>query len=278
MKIILIGILSCFTFFNVLGCSSGSSSDNPQPVITKIVIDTDGVKNNYFQSERLNLKNLKVVAVYSDNSSMPVTDYTTIPENNSSFDSAGEIDVLISYADFTKSFRINVEPISVTGISINSDNVKKNYHISESLDLTGLIVKKNCNDGNSIIVSDYSSNPSDSSNFDSSGDKKITVSYAGFSETFIIHVAKSVISATSPVYSHSDDNFLTYSDGTFTASSGYVSYTWFLDEKMERVHSQTYTPISVNPDLKTGHHTVMAVVKNEKGEVYSSSYEFTIKD
>ena len=127
MKIILIGILSCFTFFNVLGCSSGSSSDNPQPVITKIVIDTDGVKNNYFQSERLNLKNLKVVAVYSDNSSMPVTDYTTIPENNSSFDSAGEIDVLISYADFTKSFRINVEPISVTGISINSDNVKKNY-------------------------------------------------------------------------------------------------------------------------------------------------------
>lgn len=278
MKNSLIGFLCCLILFNALSCSSEASSDSPPPVITKIVIDTNGVKNSYFQSERLDLNNLKVTAFFNDNSSRIVTDYTTIPENNSSFDSTGEIDVAVSYADFTESFKINVEPVSVTGISIDTENIKKNYHISEPLDLTGLIVLKNCNDGNSVEISDYSTSPSNRSNFDSAGDKTITVSCAGFNDEFTVHVTKSVISATSPVYSQSDDNFLNYSNGTFTASGGYVTYTWFLDEKMESVHSQTYSPLTVNPDLRPGHHIVMAVVRNEKGEVFSASYEFTVKD
>lgn len=61
---------------------------------------------------------------------------------------------------------------------------------------------------------------------------------------------------------------------TFTADSGYSSYTWAIDGSSETTSSESYT-IELS-SLGTGNHTLLLVVTDASGEVYSATCTFTV--
>ena len=102
-------------------------------------MNADNVKKAYNYGDKLDLTGLVVTAKYSDNTTVAVTDYTTYPANDATLIQLGEVSVRVDYQNFSESFTITVAKV-LTGITLNTNNVKKEYYVGESLDLTGLVV------------------------------------------------------------------------------------------------------------------------------------------
>lgn len=73
---------------------------------------------------------------------------------------------------------------------------------------------------------------------------------------------------------HDPENLLTYSDGIFTAKKGVFSYAWWLDGSKLNAVSNKLDVKSRN--LSAGAHTLMLVVTDEYGDVYSATAVFVI--
>ena len=83
----------------------------------------------------------------------------------------------------------------VTGIEITAEPTKKTYSVGDTLDLTGGKIKVTYEDGKTDTV-DITSDMV--SGFDSTveGDKTVTVTYGGFTDTFMVTVAHTHVLAT----------------------------------------------------------------------------------
>ena len=79
-------------------------------------------------------------------------------------------------------------------ISLNTDNVKKNYEQGERLNLTGLVVTASYDNGSTAVIpeGEYTTDPINNSVLDETGFKSITVTYQNVSKTFGIVVSKKV--------------------------------------------------------------------------------------
>ena len=90
--------------------SSSSSSSSVAPILMDISLNTDNVKKNYEQGERLNLTGLVVTASYDNGSTavIPEGEYTTDPANNSVLDETGSKSITVTYQNVSKTFDIVV--------------------------------------------------------------------------------------------------------------------------------------------------------------------------
>jgi hypothetical protein len=81
---------------------------------------------------------------------------------------------------------------TLTGITLNSSSVKKNYNQNETLDLTGLVVTANYSDGTGATVTGYTSNPANGATLSTTGQITVTVTYTEGTVTktasFIVNV------------------------------------------------------------------------------------------
>ena len=89
---------------------------------------------------------------------------------------------------------------TLTGISLNTENVKKSYILGEALDLTGLVVTANYSDGNNTVVTDYVASPANGAQLNL-GNNEITITYQSASAKFNVFVkqAQSIILNTTNV-------------------------------------------------------------------------------
>jgi hypothetical protein len=166
---------------NVLVYKEGEAA----PTLTGITLNTDSVKKTYTQNETLDLSGLVVTASYSDNSSVAVTDYTASPADGETLSEIGTITVTITYTEETvtdtKNFDVTVSAAistkTLSGITLNTDSVKKDYTQNEQLDLTGLIVTANYTDNPSVPVTDYTASPADGETLSEIGTRTVTISY-----------------------------------------------------------------------------------------------------
>ena len=137
-------------------------------------------KTEYEVGEELDLTGLTVVANYSDGTTETVTDYEV-----SGFDSttAGEKTVTVTYQDKTATFTVTVKK-TLSSITVEGPD-KTEYELGEELDLTGLTVVANYNDGTTETVTGY-----EVSGFDSTaaGEKTVTVTYQDKTATFTVTV------------------------------------------------------------------------------------------
>ena len=161
--------------------SSSSSSSSVAPKVTGITLNTDLVKKAYKYGEALDLTGLVVTAKYSDNSTKAVTDYTTNPANGTKLEVVGEKEITVSYQTFSEKFTVTVTK-ELTGITLNTDNVKKYYRAGEALDLTGLVVTAYYNETITEVVTDYTTNIANGTVIEQ--DTKITVTYGRFTADF----------------------------------------------------------------------------------------------
>ena len=166
-----------------------STTSSREPVATGITLNTNNVKKDYLHGDALDLTGLVVNVNYDNGSNTQTTDYTTNPADGTALNTVGVVKVTVSYLTFTADFNITVSA-KLTGIVINTDNVKKEYEQGEALDLTGLVVTAQYSDNTTANVTDYTTNPANGTVFNEIKEETITVSYNNFNETFKVNVVK----------------------------------------------------------------------------------------
>ncbi len=82
------------------------------------------------------------------------------------------------------------------------------------------------------------------------------------------------ITVVTPTY-HDIPNLLTYSDNTFTALSGYETYSWYIDRTKQSNSTSTLTLDTSS--LSAGNHTVTVMVTDSQGGAYSAEMTFQVK-
>ena len=133
---------------------SSSSSSSVAPKVTGVALNTDLVKKAYKYGEALDLTGLVVTANYDNNSNEVVKNYTTDPANGTVLNEVGDKTVTVTYLTFTANFSVKVEK-ELTGITLDTTNVKKYYRFGQTLDLTGLVVTANYSNNTKETVTDY---------------------------------------------------------------------------------------------------------------------------
>jgi len=165
--------------------------------VTSISITSLPHKLNYFEGEALDTTGLEITACYNNGTEEIVTNYTI-----SSLDLyVGKNTVTITYGGFTATFDVEVEEVVVTSISITETPVKLTYIEGEELDTTGLEVTAYYNNGTNKIITDYTVDGYTSTE----GTKTITVSYKGYTDTFVVSVVYVPANITSDIYVVGDD-------------------------------------------------------------------------
>ena len=220
-------------------------------VLTGIELNTDNVKKEYAYNDNLDLTGLVVTAKYNDNSTAVVTEYTTDPANGAALTNLGENTVTVTYQEKTASFKITVTKV-LTGIELDTTNVKKEYNYNEVLDLTGLVVTAKYNDNSTIAVTDYTTNPVNGALLTTVGDNTITVTYQEKTATFKISVIKSLTGIDIDI-----DNVKTeYYYNDELDLSGLVVKAKYDDNSVETVTEYTTDPANGTVLDTLGEHTV----------------------
>jgi len=162
--------------------------------LTNIVITTEPLKKIYNVDDTLDLTGLVVTANYS-NGDAAIIVHSSL-QISYDFSTAGEKTVTITFNGRTASFTVTVNTVdvSLTNIVITSEPLKKIYNVDDTLDLAGLVVTANYNNGDAIIIEHSSLQIS--YDFSTAGEKTVTVTFGGKSDTFAVTVNENVISVT----------------------------------------------------------------------------------
>ena len=220
-------------------------------VLTGIELNAETVKKEYAYNENLDLTGLVVTAKYNDNSSAAVTDYTTNPANGAALTNLGENTVTVTYNEKTASFKINVVK-TLTGIELDTANVKKEYNYGEALDLSGLVVTAKYNDNSTAAVTDYTTNPVNGATLTTAGENTVTVTYKEKTASFKIEVAKTLTGIDIDI-----DNVKTeYYYNDELDLSGLVVKAKYDDNSVETVTDYTTNPANGTVLKALGENTV----------------------
>ena len=95
----------------------------------------------------------------------------------------------ISSSSGSSSSSSSVAP-TLTGIALDTANVKKSYEQGETLDLTGLVVTANYSNNNNEVVTNYSTTPANGAKLDTVGAIPVTVAYKTATASFNVIVAR----------------------------------------------------------------------------------------
>ena len=203
--------------------------------LSSITITTQPAKVKYNIGDALDTTGMVVTAVYSDETSAPVTGYTT-----SGFDSSAAATdqvVTVSYTESsvtkTATFTVTISSVTLSSIAITTQPTTTTYYVGGTLDTTGMVVTATYSDGNSAPVTGYTT-----SGFDSSAaatDQVVTVTYGEKTATFKVTIlgVSSIAITTAPTTTEygigaslSTTGMVvtaTYSDGNSAPVTGYTT-------------------------------------------------------
>ncbi len=109
-------------------------------------------------------------------SSSEITSSSTTSSSNSSSSASSSLP-----SSSSSSSSSSVAP-TLTGIALDTTDVKKAYVQGEALDLTGLVVTASYSDNTSKTVTGYTTDPANGSVLSNIGDITVTVSYEKYTE------------------------------------------------------------------------------------------------
>lgn len=230
---------------------SSVTSSSIIPTLTGISLNTDNVKKEYTYGQNLSLAGLVVTASYSNNTATEVTSYTTNPADGSELKTLGESDVVVTYETFTASFKITVSKV-LTGIELDTTNVKKEYGYNDYLDLTGLIVTAKYNDNSAAVVTDYTTSLEQNATLSNLGETEIVVTYQGKTASFKVNVSR-VLEGIQTDITNVKTEYYYYDELDLT---GLVVYEKYNDGSLEPVTNYTTDPANGTMLKKLGENFV----------------------
>lgn len=130
--------------------------------------------------------------ISQSSSSEVSTQQTSLPSPSSdisSSSSSSSSNSTSSVSTSTSSTSSSIIP-TLTGISINTDNVKKEYNYGDTLNLAGLVVTANYSNNTTTEVTNYTTSIANGSELKTVGENDIVVTYESFTASFKITVNK----------------------------------------------------------------------------------------
>ena len=229
-------VLGCMTIGALAGCDWGTSSKESQS------------SSDSHSSEVT--------------STLPTTSSSELPSTSlpSSSTTTSSSSVSTSPVPSTTSSR---EPVA-TGITLNTNNVKKDYLHGDALDLTGLVVNVNYDNGSNTQTTDYTTNPANGTALNTVGAIKVTVSYLTFTADFNV-----TVSAKLTGIAISTDNVKKeYEQGEALDLTGLVVTAQYSDNTTANVTDYTTNPAN---------GTVFNEIKEETITVSYNNFNETFK-
>lgn len=143
----------------------------------------------YKQSEAIDPTGLELVVVYTDGTRLSVSDFKIV---DGSTDQLGSRTVTVQYSIFTASFEIIVSEKLLVGITVTKKPAKLTYVEGSALELDGLEVAANYDNGTTQPITEYSVSGFDRNEI---GKQTVTVSYNGLTASFEVTVKKKTLTA-----------------------------------------------------------------------------------
>jgi len=214
----------------------------------------------YVEGQLLDLTGLVVTASYSDGSSAEVGGYTTTPSISDAL-TTSDTSVTVSYTDGsgtkTDTFAITVVAKVLDSISL-SGSYKTSYYVDDYLDLGGLVVTANYNDGSTVPVlsGSYTTDP-DTSTALATTDTNVTVSYNDGTTTKTAQYTIAVIplGVTLDHITVAGPTNTTYVEGQHLDLTGLVVTAFYSDNSSGPVGGYTTSP-SITDILTTSDNLV----------------------
>ena len=150
-----------------------------------ITIAAQPLKTEYIIGQQLDLAGLVVNASYNNGATVSVADYEV-----AEFEAAvGVNTVVVTFGGKSASFTVTFAPRRMTGISMESAPLKTHYNEGEQLDLAGMRICAQYNNGDAEAVGDYEVFGYDST----PGEKAIVVLYEGYTVGFTVSVREKAL-------------------------------------------------------------------------------------
>ena len=167
-----------------------------EKALKEIRLDTTNVKKDYVFKDKLDLTGLVVTAVYNDDSTSEVFEYSVNPANETVLTEGGDNTVTVTYNGISKSFKVSVDK-AVKSIELDTTNVKKEYNYGDKFTSSGLVVKGVYANGvKEAIDSGLYIGIQEETELFETGEKEVTVSFGSLSSSYKINVVKNPSSIT----------------------------------------------------------------------------------
>ena len=166
--------------------SSSSSSSEEQATLVSITV-TPPTKVAYSTEDTaLDLAGMVVTANYSDNTSKAITEGYTVSRVD--FSTPGEKTVTVTFEGKTDTFTITVTaPVVLASITVTAPTKVAYTTADTALDLAGMVVTANYSDNTTQVITEgYTVSAVD---FTTPGEKTVTVTFNGKTDTFVVTVA-----------------------------------------------------------------------------------------
>lgn len=125
---------SSYSTYKTIQLYKLDESSTPAPTLSSITLNTDNVTKSFSVGDAFNYNGLVVTAHYSDSSSSPIdSGYTVSPPDMSI---AGPKTITVTYSGKEATYTINVNNVSVTGVSLNKNSTSLTVGSTETLTAT----------------------------------------------------------------------------------------------------------------------------------------------
>ena len=166
--------------------SSSSSSSEEQATLVSITV-TPPTKVAYSTEDTaLDLAGMVVTANYSDQTTRAITEGYTVSRVD--FSTPGEKTVTVTFEGKTDTFTITVTaPVVLASITVTAPTKVAYTTADTALDLAGMVVTANYSDNTTQVITEgYTVSAVD---FTTPGEKTVTVTFNGKTDTFVVTVA-----------------------------------------------------------------------------------------
>jgi ABC-type cobalamin transport system permease subunit len=207
--------------------------------VVSIAVTTPPTKTTYFVGDTLNLAGMVVTAYYNNDTSAPVTGYTTSPAAGATLNTAGSIPVTVTFEGKQASFNVTVNAVVLTSIKVTTPPTKTVYLVGDTLDLSGMVVTAYYNNDTSTAVTGYTTSPANGAALNTAGQIPVTVTYQSQQDVFDVTVGSvevvSIAVTTPPTKT-------TYFVGDTLDLSGMVVTAYFNNDTSAPVTGYTANP------------------------------------
>lgn len=173
----------------------GGGGGSAPAVLTELTVDAQPSKTVYFAGDTFEIAGLTLTAHYSNGTTQPVNidDVTWTPAGELTADTTK---ITLTYQDKTAEVPVTVQKAEIDELTVSEGPTKTVYFVGDTFEIAGLALTAtyNNNDTNTIAIESGDDAAakgvtwSTNGNFNTAGEKTITVSYQGKSQTFTVTV------------------------------------------------------------------------------------------
>ena len=169
------------------GSSGGGGGGSAPAVLTELTVDAQPSKTVYFAGDTFEISGLTLTAHYSNGTTQPVNidDVTWTPAGELTADTTK---ITITYQDKTAEVPVTVQKVEIDELTVSEGPTKTVYFVGDTFEIAGLTLTAHYSNGTTQPVNIADVTWSANADFSTAGEKTITVSYQGKSQTFTVTV------------------------------------------------------------------------------------------